>query len=189
MASISASAETIEVKTLKYAGPYAVAQPWMADSVNKGEAFKPSSCSIRRCFTLLNKGKEVTAAQLVCQQAGIGSIWLLSAFLTPSALKTTVAGLEQYRLFVDGEQVEVNGDKAETDPSSFAAYGCHRICLYPEIASPDQSLKLTVTAAKRAPLSVGDATVNMPITSIVHCAPTIRVFLSPNGKFIVVRKT
>ena len=30
MASISASAETIEVKTLKYAGPYAVAQPWMA---------------------------------------------------------------------------------------------------------------------------------------------------------------
>ena len=40
MASISASAETIEVKTLKYAGPYAVAQPWMADSVNiKGEAF------------------------------------------------------------------------------------------------------------------------------------------------------
>lgn len=52
MASISASAETIEVKTLKYAGPYAVAQPWMADSVtSRAKRSTLSSCSIRRCLS------------------------------------------------------------------------------------------------------------------------------------------
>ena len=88
MASISASAETIEVKTLKYAGPYAVAQPWMADSVNiKGEAFDLKQLlDSPLSFTLLNKGKEVTAAQLLATSR-MRSIWLLSAFLTPSALK------------------------------------------------------------------------------------------------------
>ena len=86
MASISASAETIEVKTLKYAGPYAVAQPWMADSVNiKGEAFDLKQLlDSPLSFTLLNKGKEVTAA---LPTSRMRSIWLLSAFLTPSAPK------------------------------------------------------------------------------------------------------
>jgi len=70
MASISASAETIEVKTLKYAGPYAVAQPWMADSVNiKGEAFDLKQLlDSPLSFTLLNKGKEVSAAQLLADK-------------------------------------------------------------------------------------------------------------------------
>ena len=32
--SLSANAETIEVQKLKHAGPYPVATPWMADSVD-----------------------------------------------------------------------------------------------------------------------------------------------------------
>ena len=118
MASISASAETIEVKTLKYAGPYAVAQPWMADSVNiKGEAFDLKQLlDSPLSFTLLNKGKEVSAAQLLAdkQQDALH----LASFCVSNTQRTkatiAVEGLEQYRLFVDGEQVAVNGDKAET---------------------------------------------------------------------------
>lgn len=58
MASISASAETIEVKTLKYAGPYAVVQPWMADSVNiKGEAFDlKAAARFATVFHLIKQG-------------------------------------------------------------------------------------------------------------------------------------
>ncbi len=72
MASISASAETIEVKTLKYAGPYAVAQPWMADSVNiKGEAFDLKQLlDSPLSFTLLNKGKGGGCSPTPCRQAG-----------------------------------------------------------------------------------------------------------------------
>ena len=195
MASISASAETIEVKTLKYAGPYAVAQPWMADSVNiKGEAF-----DLKRLldsplsFTLLNKGKEVSAAQLLAdkQQDALH----LASFCVSNTQRTkatiAVEGLEQYRLFVDGEQVAVNGDKAETilTPSQHTVVIKY---LTRKNASADKkSIKLTVTAANGAPLSVGDATVKRAYNIYdVICAPNYpSVSISPNGKFIVVRKT
>ncbi len=195
MASISASAETIEVKTLKYAGPYAVAQPWMADSVNiKGEAFdlkllldSPLS------FTLLNKGKEVNAAQLLTdkQQDALH----LASFCVSNTQRTkatiAVEGLEQYRLFVDGEQVEVNGDKAETILTPSQHTVVIKFLTRKNASSDKKSIKLTVTAANGAPLSVGDATVKRAYNIYdVICAPNYpSVSISPNGKFIVVRKT
>lgn len=195
MASISASAETIEVKTLKYAGPYAVAQPWMADSVNiKGEAFDLEQLlDSPLSFTLLNKGKEVSAAQLLAdkQQDALH----LASFCVSNTQRTkatiAVEGLEQYRLFVDGEQVAVNGDKAETilTPSQHTVVIKY---LTRKNASADKkSIKLTVTAANGAPLSVGDATVKRAYNIYdVICAPNYpSVSISPNGKFIVVRKT
>lgn len=195
MASISASAETIEVKTLKYAGPYAVAQPWMADSVNiKGEAFDLKQLlDSPLSFTLLNKGKEVSAAQLLAdkQQDALH----LASFCVSNTQRTkatiAVEGLEQYRLFVDGEQVAVNGDKAETilTPSQHTVVIKY---LTQKNASADKkSIKLTVTAANGAPLSVGDATVKRAYNIYdVICAPNYpSVSISPNGKFIVVRKT
>lgn len=195
MASISASAETIEVKTLKYAGPYAVAQPWMADSVNiKGEAFDLKQLlDLPLSFTLLNKGKEVSAAQLLAdkQQDALH----LASFCVSNTQRTkatiAVEGLEQYRLFVDGEQVAVNGDKAETilTPSQHTVVIKY---LTRKNASADKkSIKLTVTAANGAPLSVGDATVKRAYNIYdVICAPNYpSVSISPNGKFIVVRKT
>ena len=194
MASISASAETIEVKTLKYAGPYAVAQPWMADSVNiKGEAFDfKQLLDSPLSFTLLNKGKEVTAAQLLADKQ---DALHLASFCVSNTQRTkatiAVEGLEQYRLFVDGEQVEVNGDKAETilTPSQHTVVIKY---LTRKNASADKkSIKLTVTAANGAPLSVGDATAKRAYNIYdVICAPNYpSVSISPNGKFIVVRKT
>lgn len=194
MASISASAETIEVKTLKYAGPYAVAQPWMADSVNiKGEAFDLKQLlDSPLSFTLLNKGKEVSAAQLLADKQ---DALHLASFCVSNTQRTkatiTVEGLEQYRLFVDGEQVAVNGDKAETilTPSQHTVVIKY---LTRKNASADKkSIKLTVTAANGAPLSVGDATVKRAYNIYdVICAPNYpSVSISPNGKFIVVRKT
>ena len=195
MASISASAETIEVKTLKYAGPYAVAQPWMADSVNiKGEVFDLKQLlDSPLSFTLLNKGKEVSAAQLLAdkQQDALH----LASFCVSNTQRTkatiAVEGLEQYRLFVDGEQVEVNGDKAEIilTPSQHTVVIKY---LTRENASSDKkSIKLTVTAANGAPLSVGDAAAKRAYNIYdVICAPNYpSVSISPNGKFIVVRKT
>lgn len=194
MASISASAETIEVKTLKYAGPYAVAQPWMADSVNiKGEAFDlkqllDSSLS----FTLLNKGKEVTAAQLLADKQ---DALHLASFCVSNTQRTkatiAVEGLEQYRLFVDGEQVAVNGDKAETILTPSQHTVVIKYLTRKNASSDKKSIKLTVTAANGAPLSVGDAAAKRAYNIYdVICAPNYpSVSISPNGKFIVVRKT
>ena len=194
MASISASAETIEVKTLKYAGPYAVAQPWMADSVNiKGEAFDLKQLlDSPLSFTLLNKGKEVAAAQLLADKQ---DALHLASFCVSNTQRTkatiAVEGLEQYRLFVDGEQVEVNGDKAETILTPSQHTVVIKYLTRKNASSDKKSIKLTVTAANGAPLSVGDAAAKRAYNIYdVICAPNYpSVSISPNGKFIVVRKT
>ena len=195
MASISASAETIEVKTLKYAGPYAVAQPWMADSVNiKGEAFDLKQLlDSPLSFTLLNKGKEVNAAQLLTdkQQDALH----LASFCVSNTQRTkatiAVEGLEQYRLFIDGEQVEVNGDKAETILTPSQHTVVIKFLTRKNASSDKKSIKLTVTAANGAPLSVGDATAKRAynIYDVICATNYPSVSISPNGKFIVVRKT
>lgn len=195
MASISASAETIEVKTLKYAGPYAVAQPWMADSVNiKGEAFDLKQLlDSPLSFTLLNKGKEVNAAQLLTdkQQDALH----LASFCVSNTQRTkatiAVEGLEQYRLFVDGEQVAVNGDKAETILTPSQHTVVIKYLTRKNASSDKKSIKLTVIAANGAPLSVGDAAAKRAYNIYdVICTPNYpSVSISPNGKFIVVRKT
>lgn len=194
MASISASAETIEVKTLKYAGPYAVAQPWMADSVNiKGEAFDLKQLlDSPQSFTLLNKGKEVSAAQLLADKQ---DALHLASFCVSNTQRTkatiAVEGLEQYRLFVDGEQVAVNGDKAETILTPSQHTVVIKYLTRKNASSDKKSIKLTVTAANGAPLSVGDAAAKRAYNIYdVICAPNYpSVSISPNGKFIVVRKT
>lgn len=194
MASISASAETIEVKTLKYTGPYAVAQPWMADSVNiKGEAFDLKQLlDSPLSFTLLNKGKEVSAAQLLADKQ---DALHLASFCVSNTQRTkatiAVEGLEQYRLFVDGEQVAVNGDKAETILTPSQHTVVIKFLTRKNASSDKKSIKLTVTAANGAPLSVGDATAKRAYNIYdVICAPNYpSVSISPNGKFIVVRKT
>lgn len=194
MASISASAETIEVKTLKYAGPYAVAQPWMADSVNiKGEAFDlKQQLDSPLSFTLLNKGKEVSAAQLLADKQ---DALHLASFCVSNTQRTkatiAVEGLEQYRLFVDGEQVAVNGDKAETILTPSQHTVVIKYLTRKNASSDKKSIKLTVTAANGAPLSVGDAAAKRAYNIYdVICAPNYpSVSISPNGKFIVVRKT
>lgn len=194
MASISASAETIEVKTLKYAGPYAVAQPWMADSVNiKGEAFDLKQLlDSPLSFTLLNKGKEVSAAQLLADKQ---DALHLASFCVSNTQRTkatiAVEGLKQYRLFVDGEQVAVNGDKAETILTPSQHTVVIKYLTRKNASSDKKSIKLTVTAANGAPLSVGDAAAKRAYNIYdVICAPNYpSVSISPNGKFIVVRKT
>lgn len=194
MASISASAETIEVKTLKYAGPYAVAQPWMADSVNiKGEAFDLKQLlDSPLSFTLLNKGKEVSAAQLLADKQ---DALHLASFCVSNTQRTkatiAVEGLEQYRLFVDGEQVAVNGNKAETILTPSQHTVVIKYLTRKNASSDKKSIKLTVTAANGAPLSVGDAAAKRAYNIYdVICAPNYpSVSISPNGKFIVVRKT
>ena len=194
MASISANSETIEVKTLKYAGPYAVAQPWMADSVNiKGEAFDLKQLlDSPLSFTLLNKGKEVSAAQLLADKQ---DALHLASFCVSNTQRTkatiSVEGLEQYRLFVDGEQVAVNGDKAETILTPSQHTVVIKYLTRKNASSDKKSIKLTVTAANGAPLSVGDAAAKRAYNIYdVICAPNYpSVSISPNGKFIVVRKT
>ena len=191
--SLSANAETIEVQKLKHAGPYPVATPWMADSVNvKGEKFSMESVlDSPLSFTLLNNGKEVAASQLLADSKQ-NAIHLASFTVSnTSRTKATieVKGLKQYRLFVDGEQVTVNGGKAETTlmPSS------HTVVIKYLTESSDKDFKISITAADGKQLSVGESAASTRRAFNIYdviCMPNYAsVQMSPNGKFMIVRKT
>lgn len=204
-ASLSANADTIEVQKLKHVGPFPVSTPWMADSVNvKGEKFAMEGVlDSPLSFNLLNNGKEVAASQLLADNAKQNALHLASfTVYNTSRTKATVEvkGLKQYRLFVDGEQVKVNGDKAETVllPST------HTVVIKYLTASDSSSdktadkdaandFKVSVTAADGKQLSVGEASANTKRTLNIYdaiCMPNYSsVALSPNGKFMIVCKT
>lgn len=113
----------------------------------------------------MNNGKEVAASQLLADNAKQNALHLASFTVSnTSRTKATVEvkGLKQYRLFVDGEQVKVNGDKAETVllPST------HTVVIKYLTASDSSSdktadkdaakdFKVSVTAADGKQLSVG----------------------------------
>lgn len=134
----------------------------------------------------------MTAAQLLADKQ---DALHLASFCVSNTQRTkatiAVEGLEQYRLFVDGEQVEVNGDKAETILTPSQHTVVIKYLTRKNASSDKKSIKLTVTAANGAPLSVGDAAAKRAYNIYdVICAPNYpSVSISPNGKFIVVRKT
>ena len=213
--SLSAFAETIEVQKLRHAGPYPVATPWMADSVNvKGEKFSMEGVlDSPLSFTLLNNGKEVAASQLLADSKQQNALHLAS--FTISNISRTqatieVKGLKQYRLFVDGEQVKVNGDKVETvlmpsthtvvikylTASSADASASEKNASEKSSSSEkkaDQDFKVCITAADGKQLSVGESSASTKRTFNIYdviCMPNYAsVQMSPNGKFMIVSKT
>ena len=212
--SLSAFAETIEVQKLKHAGPYPVATPWMADSVNvKGEKFSMEGVlDSPLSFTLLNNCKEVAASQLLADSKQnalhLASFTISNTSRTQATIE--VKGLKQYRLFVDGEQVKVNGDKAETvlmpsthtvvikylTASSADASASEKNASEKSSSSEkkvDQNFKISITAADGKQLSVGESSASTKRTFNIYdviCMPNYAsVQMSPNGKFMIVSKT
>lgn len=212
--SLSAFAETIEVQKLKHAGPYPIATPWMADSVNvKGEKFSMEGVlDSPLSFTLLNNGKEVAASQLLADSRQnalhLASFTISNTSRTQATIE--VKGLKQYRLFVDGEQVKVNGDKAETvlmpsthtvvikylTASSADASASKKNASEKSSSSEkkaDQDFKISITAADGKQLSVGESSASTKRTFNIYdviCMPNYAgVQMSPNGKFMIVSKT
>ena len=196
MASLSAVAETIEIQKFKYLGPYPVVTPWMADSVNvKAERFSMDQLlDSPLSFARLADGKEVN--QLVAAQSGSKQNALhLASFTVSNEARTkatiSVSGLKQYRLFVDGEQVKVNGDKAE----AILMPSTHTVVIkYLTTPSMDQETgKVSVTTEDGKQLIVGENTRNTKRTYNIYdviCAPTYpSVALSPDGKYIIVSKS
>ena len=193
MASLGTSAETVDVQRFKYAGPYPVAQPWMADSVDvKGQRFAMDKLLDSPLdFAKLGAGKEVSSLQT----DGKNALHLASFTIqNDSRTKATIAveGLKQYRLFVDGEQVNTNGGKAEAAlmPSTHTVVIKY---LTTEQNAQQGATKVSVTTAEGKTLSVGEPSADTKRTYNIYdviCAPVYPgVQLSPDGKYVIVRKT
>ncbi len=191
-ASMDVCAESIEVNKFKYVGPYPVATPWMADSVDVKAGKFDLSKLLDSPLSLdkVNEGREVSKLTTGNQDA-----LHLASFTVANEARTKVTiaidGLKQFRLFIDGEQVEVKDGKAEATlmPS------CHTVVVK-YLSTKDggsETAKVSVTTADGKSLAVGEPSTSTKRTYNIYdviCAPNYPdVSLSPNGKYMIVRKT
>ena len=196
MASLNVSAETIDVQKFKYVGPYPVSTPWMVDSVNvKAEKFAMDKLlDSPLAFDRLAAGKEITHLVGDAQDA----LHLASFTIqNTSRTKATIAieGLKDYRLFVDGEQVKVSDNKAETVlmPSTHTVVIKYLTTKQPTAQTKAADMKVSVIAADGKSLVIGEPSASTKRTYNIYdviCAANYpSVSLSPNGKYMIVRKT
>ena len=207
-ASLDANAETIDVQKFKYAGPYPVVTPWMVDSVNvKEKKFSldnllDSPLSFEKWEAAKGKTSVVTEQQMSSLVEGKQNALHLASFTMANTSRTKatieVKGLKQFRLFVDGESVDVNGGKAETTlmPSNHTVvikYLTTQQTASQEKEEKKEPFKVSVTTADDKKINIGEASSDAKRTYNIYdviCAPNYSsVSLSPNGKFMLVRKT
>ena len=208
--SMSAQADTIQVKKFKYVGPYPVATPWMADSVDvKAEKFSwekllDSPLEMNK----LGEGKDVSTLPIVVPgnvSVGKQNALHLASFTVSNTVRAkaaiTVKGLTNFRLFVDGEQQTVNGDKAELTlmPSTHtvvikyltsAGHQAKDGSNAKTVSGSEPEVSVSTDENKLLLVGVNSASTKRTYNIYdVICAPTYpSVQLSPNGKYMIVRK-
>ena len=212
-ASMTAQAETIEVKKFKYAGPFPVSLPWMADSVDiKGEKFAMEKLlDSPLSFTSFNQGKEVPSLSSASSPHALNLASFSLSNEHRMKVMISVEGVSEYRLFVDGESLKGNGNQFETVllPSS------HQVVIKYLAAKDDAKVlvktgnDLTAQPSGNPALSSKESEesqknsayslkIDVPSASSkrayniydVICAPNYSsVSLSPNGKYVIVHKT
>ena len=182
-ATMLASAENIDVKSFRYAGPYAVQQPYMVDSVDvnsKAFAMKnlldtPLSLNVLEQGTAFN-------GEVLPNVADGHALHLVGFALQANAYteaKLNVQGVKHYQLFVNGRKHA--GNNLTLEPAT------HEIVLkYLSEAGQNDSLKVCVETEKEGIVSLReDGKHNYSLKDVLHGTHFSGVSLSPDGKFLM----
>ena len=179
---MAASAETIEVKSFRYAGPYAVQKPFMIDSVDVNS----------RTFALKNlldaslsldalKQAQLTSADALPALSGdalhVLGFHVQNTAYTKAQLK--VEGLSSYQVYVDGKKI--NGTEITLNP---ATHDVAIKCLSAE--GKNESVKVSLETEKDGVLTLReDGNRLYTLTDVLHGTRFSGVNVSPNGKYLM----
>ena len=182
-ATMLASAENIDVKSFRYAGPYAVQQPYMVDSVDvnsKAFAMKnlldtPLSLDVLEQGTVFN-------GEVLPNVADGHALHLISFALQAHSYteaKLNVQGVKNYQLFVNGRKH--SGSNLTLEPAT------HEIILkYLSEAGQNDSLKVCVETEKEGIITLReDGKHNYSLNDVMHGTHFSGVSLSPDGKYLM----
>ena len=179
-----AQADTIDVNTFKYAGPFEIKAPFMTDSTDvQSRAFFESDlldCPVD--LNLVNEGRDIPAGTLPKSSANalhlIGFNISVQRFTSATI---SVDGIRHYQLYVDGKKMMTG--YVTLQPSS------HQVAIK-YLSSKDwtDSVKVQVECEKDGLLNVSSATDihNYNFQDVIHGTHFTRTALSPNGKFMIV---
>ncbi len=182
--SMTAQADTIDVNTFKYAGPFEVMNPFMADTTDvQSRAFDESDlldCAMD--LDLVNDGKDIPTGTLPGSSAN--ALHLIGFNINaPRFTSATihVEGINHYQLYVDGKKMMTG--YVTLQPSS------HQVVIkYLSCPGRADSAKVRVECEKDGLLTVSSATDihNYNFSDVIHGKHFTNAGLSPDGKFMIV---
>lgn len=178
-----ASAENIDVKSFRYAGPFVVQQPYLVDSVDvNSKAFAMKNLlDTPLSFEQLSQSTAFEGEVLPKTTDGY-ALHLVGFHLQNNAYteaKLDIKGIANYQLFVDGKKQA--GGSLTLEPAT------HEIVIkYLSEADKTDSLKVSVQTEKDGIISLRqDGKRNYTLNDVMHGTRFSGVSLSPNGKFLM----
>ena len=177
-----ASAENIEVKSFRYAGPYAVQQPFMIDSVDvNSKAFAMKKfLDTPLSFEPLKEATTFSGDVLPATEGH--ALHLLEFTLQNTAYakaKLNIEGLKNYQLYVDGKKQE--GTELTLEPSTHPV-----VIKYLSEGGKADSLKVSVETEKDGLITLREDGKRLyTLEDVLHGTRFSGVSLSPNGKFLI----
>ena len=177
-----ASAENIEVKSFRYAGPYAVHQPYMIDTVDvNSKAFAIKKfLDTPLSFESLKVGTSYSGEVLPATDGH--ALHLLEFTLQNTSYakaKLNIEGLKNYLLYVDGKKQD--GAELALEPSTHPV-----VIKYLSEGGKADSLKVSVETEKDGVITLREDGKRLyTLEDVLHGTRFSGVSLSPNGKYLI----
>ena len=182
--SLLASAENIDVKSFRYAGPYPVQQPYMVDSVDvHSKAFAMKNLlDTPLAFEQLEQGTAFNGETLPNSNQGYAlhllGFTLQSKAYTQATLK--VEGVKNYQVYVNGKKQ--GGTELTLEPSTHPV-----VIKYLSEAGKDDNIKVCVETEKDGIVTLReDGKRNYTLGDVLHGTRFSGMSLSPNGKYLMI---
>ena len=181
--SLLASAENIDVKSFRYAGPYPVQQPYLVDSVDvNSKAFAMKNLlDTPLAFEQLEQGAAFNGETLPNSSQGYAlhllGFTLQSKAYTQATLK--VEGVKNYQVYVNGKKQ--GGTELTLEPSTHPV-----VIKYLSEAGKDDNIKVSVETEKDGIVTLReDGKRNYTLGDVLHGTRFSGMSLSPNGKYLM----
>ena len=178
-----ASAENIDVKSFRYAGPYPVQQPYLVDSVDvHSKAFAMKNLlDTPLAFEQLEQGIVFNGETLPNSSQGYAlhllGFTLQSKSYTQATLK--VEGVKNYQVYVNGKKQ--GGTQLTLEPSTHPV-----VIKYLSEAGKDDNIKVSVETEKDGIVTLReDGKRNYTLGDVLHGTRFSGMSLSPNGKYLM----
>lgn len=178
-----AGAETIDITTFRYAGPYAVQAPFMVDSVdvNSKTFVAERLLDTPLSADALQQSAPFSGAVLPGSESGY-ALHLVGFTLQNTRYATAklkIEGLKNYQLFVDGKKL--TGNELTLEPATHPV-----VIKYLSEAGKADSLKVSLDAEKGGNITLReDGKRLFGLADVLHGTRYSTIGLSPNGKYLI----
>lgn len=181
---LTSAAETIDVKSVRYAGPYTIQQPYMIDEedVNSKAFTLNSLLDTPLTVDVIQNGSLFTGNALPGTEQGQGLhlIGFAAENRQYTPIKLQINGLQNYLCYVDGNKQTAGELTLEPGTHEF-------IIKYLSEAGVDNTLQISLETPKDNVLTLrGDGKRMYTLSDVLHNRRYNSAQLSPDGKFLMV---